>query len=191
MPHSPISVTSSHDYKQIPPPLPGNIKEMSFNPLYGDHSAPPLSTFEPPLPCLPQRLPSNGSGPQSPHETITLPSNLPPVYEEISLAKAAAKLAANPQYGAVGGANGATLNPQYGSTQAQDKDEHMYASLKEPGALPRAPPKLVVPTSSQYAMPYEHVRQPRPVEGVAITTDDNVSYNVSPASSTTSPQKSL
>ena len=186
LPHSPNSLTSNHDYKQVPPHVSGTIKEMSFNPLYGDHSA-PAKLFDPPLPSLPQ--PSNGG----PHDTITLPSNPPPVYEEVTAAKQAAKLAANPQYGGVGGgANGATPNPQYGFPQIRDKpaaEEHMYASLHEPGPL-SGQQKL----SSQYAQPYEHVQlSPKAVapERVDISTDDNVSYNVSPASSAASPQKSL
>ena len=151
---------------------------MSFNPLYGDLDAPP-KTFDPPLPSLPQ--PVNGQ-PFSPHATVVPSSALPPVYEEVSAskqaAKQAAKLAANPQYGAVGGANGATPNPQYGSSQGLEKPpdntgDHMYASLKEPVAMTEKQ-KL----SLQYAQPYEHVQSPRKPEpeGVVIVT---------------SPQKSL
>ena len=187
LPNSPSFLTSQHDYKQVTSHVSGTIKEMSFNPLYGDHSA-PSKTFDPPLPALPQ--PTNGQ-PIYPHNKITLPSTLPPVYEQISV-KQDTKLAANPQYGAVGGANGATPNPQYVSSPSLDKASveasgHMYASLQEPGALP-VQQKL----SSQYAQPYEHVRvlQPPAVEGVVITTDDNVSYNVSPTASAVSPQKS-
>ena len=186
LPHSPSSPSSTHDYKQVPPHVTGTIKEMSFNPLYGD--APP-QTFDPPLPSPPQS--SNGHA----HDTITLPSNLPPVYEEVSAARQAAKLAANPQYGAVGGAkgggaNGATPNPQYstspgGRLEKPAPEEHMYASLKEPG--------VVTAQQKQYAQPYEHVQSSKapPPGGVVIKTDDNVSYNASSNASVSSPQKSL
>ena len=112
-----------------PPHVTGNIKQMSFNSLYGDA---PATTFDPPLPSLPRV--ANGG------ESIILPSDLPPpLYEEVSASRKAAKLAANPQYGAVGGANRATPNPQYGSLPgkllAPLTEEHMYASLKDPSHL--------------------------------------------------------
>ena len=44
VPHSPSSPSYSHDYKQVPPHVTGNIKQMSFNPLYGDT---PAMTFDP------------------------------------------------------------------------------------------------------------------------------------------------
>ena len=192
VPHSPTSPTTSHDYKQVTHHSTATIKEMSFNPLYGD--APPQKIIDPPLPSVP----SNGN---AVHDTITLPSDLPPVYEEVSAAKQAAKLAANPQYGAVGGANGGTLNPQYstppGVLNKPPGEDHMYASLKEPGHL-STDQKM---TSLQYAQPYEHVRLPNnpggvvnssqtppTTEGVTISTNNNVSYNVP---STSPPQKSL
>ncbi|CAI8046164.1 hypothetical protein GBAR_LOCUS25513 [Geodia barretti] len=153
--------------------------------------------------------PRSGNG-----DSITLPSHVrPPLYEEVAASRRAAKLAANPKYGAVGGANGATPNPQYGAPPSQQvtrqsNEEHMYASLKDPRQL------LPTQTQSlQYAQPYEHVASshaPPPSEGVAapyalpspggvaippggvvILTDDNVSYNASPPlSSVDSPHKS-
>ena len=201
VPRSPASPAYSHDYKQVPPPhVSGTIKEMSFNPLYGDAGAP---TFDPPLPSIPHGA-ANG-------DSITLPSHVrPPLYEEVAASRRAAKLAANPKYGAVGGANGATPNPQYGAPPSQQvtrqsNEEHMYASLKDPRQL--SPTQT---QSLQYAQPYEHVASshaPPPSEGVAapyalpspaippggvvILTDDNVSYNASPPlSSVDSPHKS-
>ena len=196
VPHSPASPAYSHDYKQVPPPhVSGTIKEMSFNPLYGDAGAP---TFDPPLPLIPHGAANGG-------DSITLPSHdRPPLYEEVSASRRAAKLAANPQYGAVGGSNGATVNPQYGAPPSQQltksgNEEHMYASLKDPAALSPTQKQ-----SLQYALPYEHVASshtpsegvpapyalPSPVAkmhapppqegGVVILTDDNVSYNASP-----------
>ncbi|CAI8002957.1 hypothetical protein GBAR_LOCUS3513, partial [Geodia barretti] len=193
VPRSPASPAYSHDYKQVPPPhVSGTIKEMSFNPLYGDAGAP---TFDPPLPSIPHGA-ANG-------DSITLPSHVrPPLYEEVAASRRAAKLAANPKYGAVGGANGATPNPQYGAPPGQQvtrqsNEEHMYASLKDPRQLSPTQTQCL-----QYAQPYEHVASshaPPPSEGVAapyalpspggvaippggvvILTDDNVSYNASP-----------
>ena len=185
VPHSPASPSYSHDYKQVPPHVTGNIKQMSFNPLYGEA---PATTFDPPLPSLPRV--ANGG------ESITLPSDLPPpLYEEVSASRKAAKLAANPQYGAVGGANGATPNPQYGPPPrklvAPPTEEHMYASLKDPSHLQTS--RLEQQTALQYAQPYEHVQSshapptlaPPTTEGVAILTEDNVSYSA--ASSVGSP----
>ena len=196
VPHSPVSPAYSHDYKQVPPHVSGTIKEMSFNPLYGDAGAP---TFDPPLPSIPREAANGG-------DSITLPSDVrPPLYEEVS-ARRAAKLAANPQYGAVGGTNGATPNPQYGATPTQQlarssNEEHMYASLHDPKQL--SPQQKL---SLEYAQPYEHVtsshatpptggvaipQAPPPPQGVVILTDDNVSYNAtSTLSSFDSPQKS-
>lgn len=186
IPRSPNSPAYSHDYKQVPPHVAGNIKEISYNPLYGDA---PATTFDPPLPSLPRT--ANG-------ESITLPSDAPPpLYEEVSASRRAAKLAQNPQYGAVGGANGATPNPKYEApptnlSAAGANEEHMYASLHEPS-------QLVSPQHSlQYAQPYEHVQSSQapptvapPTGGVAILTDDNVSYNPSPPPSVESPKESL
>ena len=161
VPRSPAFPAYSHDYKQVPPPhVSGTIKEMSFNPLYGDAGAP---NFDPPLPSIPHGA-ANG-------ESITLPSHdRPPLYEEVAASRRAAKLAANPKYGAVGGANGATPNPQYGAAPSQQvmrqsNEEHMYASLKDPRQL--SPTETA---SLQYAQPYEHVASshaPPPSEGVA------------------------
>ena len=177
VPRSPNSPAYSHDYKQVPPHVTGNIKEISYNPLYGDA---PATTFDPPLPSLPRT--ANG-------ESITLPSDAPPpLYEAVSASRRAAKLAQNPQYGAVGGVNGATPNPKYKAPPtnllAGANEEHMYASLSQ----------LVSPQHSlQYAQPYEHVQssQAPPTGGVAILTDDNVSYNPSPPPSVESPYRTL
>ena len=163
--------------------------------LYGDSGAP---TFDPPLPSIPHGAANGG-------DSITLPSHdRPPLYEEVSASRRAAKLAADPQYGVVSGSNGATVNPQYGTAPSQQltksgNEEHMYASLRDSAALSPTQKQ-----SLQYALPYEHVASshtpsegvpapyalPSPVErtnalppqedGVVILTDDNVSYNTSP-----------
>ncbi|CAI8046162.1 hypothetical protein GBAR_LOCUS25513 [Geodia barretti] len=148
-----------------------------------------------------------------PHVSGTIKEMSFTPHSMVAASRRAAKLAANPKYGAVGGANGATPNPQYGAPPSQQvtrqsNEEHMYASLKDPRQL------LPTQTQSlQYAQPYEHVASshaPPPSEGVAapyalpspggvaippggvvILTDDNVSYNASPPlSSVDSPHKS-